>query len=76
MQEDIHIGKLIKKQIHEEGRSITWFARKLSYERRNIYNLFEKPSLNSHLLLRISKILKHNFFEHYYKYLKDHLSNN
>lgn len=57
------IGKLIKEELEKQERSISWFARKLSCDRSNIYRLFQKDSIDTHLLLRISLLLGRNFFD-------------
>ena len=67
----MHIGNLIKQQLEEQGRSVVWFARKLSYSRTNVYKIFEKPSIDTNLLLRISSILNYDFFKYYTNSLKD-----
>lgn len=67
----MHIGNLIKQQLEEQGRSVVWFARKLSYSRTNVYKIFEKPSIDTSLLLRISSILNYDFFKYYTDSLKD-----
>ena len=67
----MHIGNLIKQQLEEQGRSVVWFARKLSYSRTNVYKIFEKPSIDTNLLLRISSILNYDFFKHYTEYFKE-----
>lgn len=61
----IHIGKLIEHELHQQKRSVTWFARGLYCERTNVYHIFKRQSLDTELLLRISKLLQHDFF-HYY----------
>ena len=35
----IHIGKLIEKTLHEQGRSVTWFAIQLCCTRPNVYKI-------------------------------------
>ena len=67
----MHIGNLIKQQLEEQGRTVVWFARKLSCSRTNVYKIFEKPSIDTNLLLRISSILNYDFFKHYTEYFKD-----
>ncbi|MDE6467356.1 MAG: XRE family transcriptional regulator [Muribaculaceae bacterium] len=57
------IGMLIRREFERKERSVTWFARKLSCDRSNIYRLFQKHSVDTALLRRISIILEHNFFE-------------
>lgn len=59
----IHVGKLIEKTLHEQGRSVTWFAMQLCCTRPNVYKIFRKENIDIHLLWRISCILNHNFFK-------------
>ena len=56
------IGLLIKEELELQERSVSWFARKLSCDRSNIYRLFQKDSVDTHLLSRISVLLGRNFF--------------
>lgn len=56
------IGLLIKEELEKQERSISWFARKLSCDRSNIYRLFQKDSIDTGLLTRISILLNHDFF--------------
>lgn len=57
-----HIGTLIKAELERQERSISWFARKLSCDRSNVYRLFQKESIDTRLLARISLLLDHDFF--------------
>lgn len=57
------IGKLIKEELQAQERSVSWFARKLHLDRSNVYRLFQKNSIDTDLLSRISIILGRNFFE-------------
>lgn len=61
----IHIGELIKEELQQQGRSVNWFAGKLYCDRTNVYNIFKRQSLDTELLLRISIVLRHNFFSSY-----------
>lgn len=67
----IHIGKLIKEELHRQERSITWFANKLCCERTNVYSIFKRESIDTILLFRISLVLHHNFFNYYIQELAD-----
>lgn len=58
----IHIGQQIKAELARQERGVSWFARKLAYDRSNIYRLFQKESIDTLLLKRISHILNHDFF--------------
>lgn len=57
------IGQLIKEELIKQERSVSWFAKKLSCDRTNIYRLFQKNSIDTGLLVRISIILKRNFLQ-------------
>ncbi len=61
----IHIGKLIEEECHRQGRSIKWFADRLCCDRTNIYHIFKRESIDTALLVRISRILEHDFFRYY-----------
>lgn len=61
----MHIGQLIKEQVEIQGKSVVWFARQLSYSRTNVYKIYEKSSIDTKVLLRISAILHYDFFKIY-----------
>ena len=46
----------------EQGHTVTWLACKLSYSRTNVYKIYDKKSIDTDLLLRISSILQYDFF--------------
>ena len=56
------IGILIKEELTAQERTITWFAHKLYIDRSNVYRLFQKNSIDTDLLMRISLVLKKDFF--------------
>ena len=58
----IHIGKEIKMRLEQQERSPGWLAKKINCDRTNIYKIFQRASIDTDLLLRISKALKHDFF--------------
>ncbi len=61
----IHIGKHIELVLRQQGRSISWFAGQICCERTNVYSIFRRESIDTDLLLRISKCLDYNFFKFY-----------
>lgn len=61
----MHIGKKIKEAVKRSGMSVTEFAAKINYSRRNIYSIFEKESIDTSLLIKISTVLDQDFFVHY-----------
>lgn len=64
---DIHIGKHIQKQMKEQGRSASWLARQLCCDRTNIYKIYNKKSIDTDVLQKISYLLGYNFFDLYNK---------
>ena len=61
----MHIGKKIQEAVKRSGMSVTEFAEKINYSRRNIYSIFDKESIDTSLLVKISEVLGHDFFSHY-----------
>lgn len=61
----IHIGKIIKKLVKEKGISVTEFADKINYSRRNVYEIFDKENIDTGLLVKIGKVLEENLFLNY-----------
>jgi len=71
------IGILIKEELKRQERSISWFARKLACDRTNVYRMFQRESIDTGVLARISLILNHDFFADYSAYIAARqLSNN
>lgn len=62
----VHIGQQIEAELRKQERSVNWFARKLYCDRSNIYDIFKRENIDVNLLMRICKVLNHNFFRHYY----------
>lgn len=67
----MHIGNLIRQTLKERGYTVVWFAAQLAYTRVNVYKIFEKKSLDTDLLMRISVILDTNFFKPYHDEFED-----
>ena len=58
-----HIGQIIREELKQQGRTVTWLAKAINCDRTNIYNIFTRESIDTNLLTRISKVLNRNFFE-------------
>lgn len=69
------LGLLIKQELKEQGRTVAWLAVRLSCNRANVYNIFLRDNIDVQLLLKISKILKRNFFESIYKEVEEDIRN-
>lgn len=65
------IGQLIKEELNAQERSVAWFARKLCLDRSNVYRLFQKNSIDTQLLTRISLVLKKDFFQLLSDYVRE-----
>ncbi|MBQ4408317.1 MAG: XRE family transcriptional regulator [Bacteroidales bacterium] len=61
----IHIGKLIEAKLQEHGTTKAWLAQKLYCHRTNVNDIIRRSSIDTDLLLHISKILDFNFFVYY-----------
>ena len=64
-ESNIHIGQLIHEQLRKDHRSVGWLAREIHCTRNNVYKIFNKASLDSDLVLRISNAMHFNFFQYY-----------
>ena len=72
--DNIHIGQCIKEQLKKDHRSVGWLSREIGCTRNHVYKIFNKPSLDSDLLLRISLAMNFNFFQYYTAEFKEHLA--
>lgn len=59
------IGKIIEEELRSQERSVVWLSRKLNCNRTNVYKIFNRTSIDTELLLKISNVLKRDFFEPY-----------
>lgn len=69
----IHIGKLIKNRLQETGMTKSEFARRINKTSQNVYDIFERTTIDTGLLINISTILEYNFFEPYTLALNNNL---
>ncbi len=58
----IHIGELIKAELIRQERTPAWLARKIHCQRPNVYYIFSQATINTGMLMAISKALKVDFF--------------
>lgn len=59
-----HIGSRIKEVFESlpKPHNIEWFADSLNCRRANIYNIFNRRTIDTDLLKKISSVLDHDFF--------------
>ena len=61
----IHIGRKIKEEVQRQGIAVSAFAKKINRSRNVVYDIFERESIDTDLLNKISKTLNCNFFTLY-----------
>jgi transcriptional regulator with XRE-family HTH domain len=61
----VDIGHKIKEVFDARDMKLTDFADQLGTVRQNVYRIFKKRHLDTGLLLKISQVLNHNFFQYY-----------
>lgn len=62
----IAIGSQIEKILREKRISVSEFAEKINTNRNNVYHIFNRKTIDTGLLEKISKVLEYNFFKFYY----------
>ena len=67
----LHIGQMIKDKFDQQPKThtINWFAGQLHCQRGNIYDIFKRATIDIELLIRISRILNHDFFSDISEYI-------
>jgi len=63
---NIHIGSIIEQKVKESSMSNKEFAKRINYERSNVYHIFKQKSIDSELLIRISEVLNFDFYNEIY----------
>ncbi|MGM9620434.1 MAG: XRE family transcriptional regulator [Bacteroidaceae bacterium] len=57
-----HIGQLISEELTRQERTPAWLACKLGCDRTNAYKILKRSSIDTALLMRICRVLRHDFF--------------
>lgn len=58
----IHIGHIIKAELDKQGRKVSWFSEQIGKSKSATFALFNRTSIDTNELSRISKILDVDFF--------------
>lgn len=58
----IHIGHIIREELHRQGRTNQWLAEQIGVTPRTLQRIYNKPSIDTQLLLRISQNLRTDLF--------------
>ncbi len=64
---EVVIGQKIKEVFENSEIKIGEFADKLGMVRQNVYRIFERTHIDTGLLIKISQLLNHDFFQYYIK---------
>ena len=62
-KKEIHIGLIIREELRRQGKSNRWFAEQLNINQRTVNKIFDKKCIDTQQLLRISRVLKVDFFK-------------
>lgn len=63
INDNVHIGQLVKSVFDESGMTVSELARQLRCERTNVYTIFKRRTVDVELLAMLSEILNHNFLD-------------
>ncbi len=66
------IGERIKQELKRQGKTSVWLSKQLGCHRTNIYKVYGRASIDTGMLLHISRILKYDFFKLYSEALSSH----
>lgn len=61
----VEIGHKIQEVFESKNIKLTEFADQLGTVRQNVYRIFKKTHVDTGLLLKVSQVLDHNFFQYY-----------
>ena len=70
----MHIGTIIRERMEQQGHTVSWLARQFGCSRVNMYKIFDKNSIDTQSLLRLSVILDYDFFALYQEELRSRRS--
>ncbi len=63
---NIHIGSIIRCKLEESSLSIAEFADRIHRTRPTVYDIFNRKSIDTDLLIKISEVLDYNFLQEVY----------
>ena len=61
----VHIGSVIRDELRRQGFTNQWLADRINIDRRTLQRLYNKPTIDTQQLLRISVVLRKDFFKCY-----------
>ncbi len=67
MKHQINIGKIVRQQLYDEGRTVSWLCKKLNWQRKKMYRFFDSGKILVGDLHKISLIIHHDLFKYFSK---------
>ena len=64
---DVHLGQEIKRVLDEKHIPVSEFARRICCHRKNVYDIFNRKSLDIDRVIMISELLDYDFIENCYR---------
>ena len=61
----IHIGEEIQERLRQKRMKVIEFSRRINTNRNNVYDIFNRKSIDTNLLEKISEALEFDFFRLY-----------
>jgi hypothetical protein len=61
----VHIGQEIEKIYQNSGMKLSEFAKRINTSTRNVYSIFARGEIKTDQLIKISEVLKFDFFSLY-----------
>jgi len=63
---EIHIGQKIREKAKELRIGPTELSKMINTSKQNIYGIYKRKSIDTHLLSKISNAFNYNFFKQYF----------
>ena len=60
-----HIGRKIKEIVQKRGISKSELGRRIGTTSTNVFKIFQRKSIGTELLMKLSRALDHDFFQHF-----------
>lgn len=59
------IGQIIKEVVERKNITVVAFSKSIGVTRNNVYDIYERHSIDTDLLKRIGQYLEYDFFQHF-----------
>jgi hypothetical protein len=69
----VHIGKELRSRFEKSGMTKVAFAERIGRTPKNLYEIFERPSIDTQILRKASEVLRFNFFRLYVEDLESEM---